>query len=96
MAISDYVFVDGAAFKKDISAKNYTLRGISKGIKLKEDSDYLSHRLAKGSLPMHILVDACRFVGINYEDYLLEPEWDLSEVPTYQLQAEIEKRGVGR
>lgn len=93
MAIADYVYVDGARLKQDALAKGYRLRNIVLGTKLNVGIDYLSHRLAKGTIPLHILKNVCNFVEVDYKDYLLDPVYDLTDVPTYQLQDELIKRG---
>jgi hypothetical protein len=91
MDLGEIVEIYAKEFKEEVIARGFTFRGVvalMKSYMLNEN--YLTHRLAKGSVPINVFRAACEVVGVDFHDYVVE--YDLSDVPTYQIEEEIERR----
>lgn len=83
------IWVDG--FRDIVAEKGYTLRGVMalmKSYMLNED--YLQKRLRKGSVPVNVFKAACKVIDVDFKDYVIE--YDLSGVPSYQMEDELKRR----
>jgi hypothetical protein len=54
------------------------------------NESYLTHRIAKGSVPINVFKAACKVIGVDFHDYVVE--YDLSDVPMFQMEEEIKRR----
>ena len=91
MDMGEMVQIYTDLFRDAVAERGFTLREV---IHLMHsymlNSSYLSHRLKKGSVPVNVFRAACEVIGVDFRDYCVE--YDLSEVPTYQLEAEFKER----
>ena len=91
--LGEIVLIEADALRKDIESAGFTMREVTdvlKGIYL--NSDYVSHRIKKGSMPEKVLKAVCEVINKKYTDYIVQ--FDLSEVSSWQMKQELKSRGV--
>ena len=89
--LGEIVDVCTKEFRAEVEARGFTMRGVvalMKSYTLNES--YLNHRMKKGSVPINVFRAACEVIGVDFHDYVMV--YDLSEVPTYQLEEELDAR----
>lgn len=91
MDLGEIVQIHADLFKEEVIARGFTMRGI---IALMDsyilNESYLTHRMAKGSVPINVFKAACKVIGVDFHDYVVE--YDLSDVPMFQMEEEIKRR----
>ena len=90
--LGEIIEINADALRFSIDERDFTMREVNdlmQGIYV--NPDYISKRLKKGSMPLNVLVEICRIIGENWQDYV-EP-FDLRAVPSYQMIEELRKRG---
>jgi hypothetical protein len=90
--LGEIIEINADALRFSIEERDFTMRevtGLIHGIYV--NPDYISKRLKKGSMPIDVLVEVCRVIGENWQDFV-EP-FDLRAVPSYQMIEELQKRG---
>ena len=91
MDLGEIVEIYAKEFKEEVIARGFTFRGVVALMKsYMLNNSYLTHRLAKGSIPINVFKAACEIIGVDFNDYVVE--YDLSDVPTYQIEEEIKRR----
>ena len=90
--LGEIVAIHNDMFRQAVTEQGFKLREVHALMRSYGDlnEDYLSHRLKKGSCPIKVFRVACEVIGVNYKDYVVE--YDLSDVPTYQLSDELKAR----
>lgn len=80
-------------FRQAVKDAGFNMRGVvalMASYNVNVNEDYLTKRVGKGSVPIKAFKAACKVIGVDYHDFAVE--YDLSDVPTYQLEEEIESR----
>ena len=91
MDLGEIVQIHAGMFKKAIEDSGYSSRDVVALMKSYcLNNSYISHRISKGSIPINVLKAACEVLDMDYKDFCVE--YDLSDVPTYQLEDEIKAR----
>ena len=91
MELGEMVEVWVGGFREIVTDKGYTLRDVVALMKsYMLNVDYLQKRLKKGSVPINVFKAACKVIDVDFRDYVIE--YDLSCVPTYQIQDELKRR----
>lgn len=93
MDLGEMVEIYPDLFRDAVTDAGYNMRGIvalMASYRVNLNEDYLSKRVSKGSVPIKVFEIACKVVGIDYKDYVVE--YDLSGVPSYQMEDELKRR----
>lgn len=93
MNLGEIVQIHAELFKDAVVDNGYTMRGVvalMASYKVNVSEDYLAKRVSKGSVPIKAFKAACKVVGIDFHDYVVE--FDLSDVPAYQMEEELARR----
>lgn len=91
MNLGEMVEIHADLFKQAVIDNGFTMSGVlvlMKSYPLNES--YLTHRVSKKSVPINVFKDACKVVGIDFREYVVE--YDLSDVPAYQMEEELARR----
>jgi hypothetical protein len=91
MNLGEFVEIHKDLFKEAVVERGFSMQGVvalMKSYTLNES--YLSHRVAKGSVPINVFKAACKVIGVDFHDYVVD--FDLSDVPSYQMEEELERR----
>lgn len=89
--LGEIVQIHSDMFKQAVIDNGFSMQGVlalMKSYALNES--YLNHRVAKGSVPINVFKAACKVIGVDFHDYVVE--FDLSDVPTYQMEEELARR----
>ena len=93
MNLGEMVEIHAELFKDAVVDNGYTMRGVvalMASYKVNVSEDYLAKRVNKGSVPLKAFKAACKVIGVDFHDYVVE--FDLSDVPTYQMEEELARR----
>lgn len=89
--LGEIVAIHKDMFKQAVAEQGFNMREVNALMKSYcMNEDYLTHRVKKGTCPIKVFRAACEVIGVNYKDYVVE--YDLSDVPTYQLSDELKAR----
>lgn len=91
MNLGEIVDIHTQLFKDAVIERGFSMQGVvalMKSYTLNES--YLSHRVAKGSVPINVFKAACKVIGVDFHDFVVE--FDLSDVPAYQMEEELSRR----
>ena len=95
MEYGEMVLIEVDDFRSIVAEKGFNMREVTECMRgVYVNSDYLSKRLKKGSMPIDVLRAACEVINENPEDFIIEEEYDLSTVPTHQLMEELHRRAA--
>lgn len=88
------VEVDSEAIRQAVEEEGLSLRDVTNMmVGIKVNPDYLSKRLKKRSMPTSVIYEVSRILSRPIEDFVVP--YDLSNVPSYQMIEELNRRGKG-
>ena len=92
MNLGEFVEIHKDLFKEAVVDCGFSMQGVVALMKSYNtlNESYLSHRVAKGSVPINVFKAACKVIGVDFHDFVVE--YDLSDVPAYQMEEELLRR----